>query len=179
MAEQTLHWSVPLNYFCLLGAAPLFCGGGLFAPVHSRPLECLFSMVTLYFDWLHTVLCCDMHTASHEGAHMPAVLLADAVDAVLQWTDSVAQECCPGCVAQRCGPACPPLDQEKAAELMLAAHRAEAAASLHMADRMAAIKEAKADTDKALARMKQESAKAQALVRVSAPLPVPLLATIG
>ena len=92
------------------------------------------------------------------------MLLADAVDAVAQWTDSVAQSCCPGCIAHGCGPACPPLDQEKAARLMLAVLRAEAAASLLMAHRTAATNEAKVGTEEALARVRHESARAQALV---------------
>ena len=46
----------------------------------------------------------------------------------------------------------------------MANFRAEAAASIHLEDRIAAIKEAKAETDRALARVRQESARAQALV---------------
>ena len=82
---------------------------------------------------------------------VPAVLPPDAADAAL--------ECADADVPQHLA-----ADDEETARLMQDVLKADAAASSYLADRSTALKEARAEADRALACMQQQKARAQALV---------------
>lgn len=86
------------------------------------------------------------------AAHALTVLLAGATDEVLAFKDHMEPRY--------------PGNQEEAARLMQNVLRVQAATNTYMADRTAALKEAKEEAGRVLARIQQETARAQALVRM-------------
>ena len=89
-----------------------------------------------------------------EGSGRHASLLcwrAEAAESVLTHTKDMAEQLA--------------MSQETAVEVLRAAQRADSAAVSYLADRMAALKAARAEAKAALARLQEASARAQALVR--------------